>query len=86
MKPIPAIVPPPRTAAQAQHGEQPRGAGDPERLADDVGDEDAERDGGGVRLTKEVTADRDAGVGQREQWHDDVARPRVIDLLQPFVR
>ena len=53
VKPIPAIVPPPATAAQPTGGRsRPRLSGvtsqdvadDPDRLADDVADEDAERD------------------------------------------
>jgi len=34
---------------------------------------------------QEVAVDRDPGVGQREQRHDDVARRRVVELLQPLV-
>ena len=52
VNPIPAIVPPPRTAAQPTGGRRrPRvsrvasqhDAGDPDRLADDVADDDPER-------------------------------------------
>ena len=35
---------------------------------------------------RKLAVDRDAGVGQREQRHDHVARPRVVELLQPLVR
>ena len=83
---MPAIAPPPATAAQPTGGrsrprlqavDQPRGAGDAERLADHVADQDAERDGRRERAREEVAVDLDAGVRQREQRHDHVARPRV---------
>ena len=52
VNPIPAIVPPPTTAAQPtggrrrrprEPGREPADAGDPDRLADDVADDDPER-------------------------------------------
>jgi len=67
-------------------GEQPRRAGNAERLARDVADEDAKGDGRGVGAGEEGAADRDAGVGEREQRDDDVAGPGMVELLESRVR
>ncbi len=94
VKPMPAIVPPPATAAQPTGGRsRPRVAQvssqdateDADRLADDVAEEDAERDRRRARPRQEVAVDRDAGVREREQRDDHVARPRVEQLLEPLV-
>ena len=87
--PTPATVTQPtggREPSPAQAGEQPRRAGDAERLARDVADEDAQGDGGGVGAGEEGAAERDAGVGEREQRDDDVAGPGMVELLEPLVR
>ena len=94
VKPIPAIAPAPATAAQPTGGwmrprlsaaDQPRGPGGAERLAHHVADQDAERDRGRVGLREQPHADRHARVGQGEQRHDEIARPRVVQLLEPLV-
>ena len=38
------------------------------------------------RAREEAAVDRDPRVREREQRHDHVARPRVVELLQPLVR
>ena len=38
------------------------------------------------RVAQEAAVDRDARVRQREQRDDHVARPRVVQVLQPLVR
>ena len=65
--------------AAAQPGRRSQDGRDADRLADHVADQDAERDRRGERLGQEAAVDRDAGVGQREQRHDHVARPRVVE-------
>ena len=71
-------------AAQLRH--QPGDAGDADRLAEHVGEDDPERDRRGVGAREEVAVDRDADVGEREERHDHVARPRVVELQQAGVR
>ena len=94
VKPMPAIAPPPATAAQPTGGRRRRllarftshvVAVTPSGLADDVSDQDAERDPGGERVAQEARRDRDARVGEGEHGHDHVARPRVEELLQALV-
>ena len=94
MKPIPAIVPAPTTPAQPTGGWiRPRlslvtshaAAGGAHRLAHHVPDQDAQRDRGRIGPGEQPHADRDAGVGQGEQRHDEVARPGVVQLLEPLV-
>jgi hypothetical protein len=81
---MPAIVPAPATDAQPAGGRRrPRC---PDRLARDVPGEDAERQRRGERSRQERPADHQPGVGQCEQRHDQVARPRVEGVLQPLVR
>ena len=70
----------------AQSREQPRAPEDAHGLADDVANEDPERDRRGEGSLEEGAVDRDAGVREREQRHDQVARPRVVEQLQPLVR
>ena len=95
MKPIPAIVPAPATAAQPTGGrnrprlrsrKKPRAPDNAHRLASDVAEEDPERDRRGESSLEEAAVDRDARVREREQRHDQVARPRVEEQLQPLVR
>jgi hypothetical protein len=90
MKPMPAIIPAPVTAAQPTGGRiRPRrsraadGAG---RLADDVAEQDPDGDRRGVGAGQEAPADRDSHVRQGEQRHDQVARPRMQQLLEPVIR
>ena len=42
--------------------------------------------GGGGGSDQELFADLDAGVGQREDRNDHIARPWVVGPLQPLVR
>ena len=96
VNPIPAMKPPPATAAQptggrsaaaAQLRHEPRGAGDPDRLPE-------RRSRGGSRASparcrparRKRSVDRDPGVREREQRHDHVARPGMEELLEPLVR
>ena len=84
---MPAIVPPPTTSRPADRRPEPAAAepastshgraDDADRLADDVADDDPERDRRPEGAREEVAVDRDAGVREREQRHDHVARPRV---------
>ena len=94
MKPMPAIAPPPASAAQPTgRRSRPRlsrvasheAPTIPDGLAGDVRDEDPERDGRRERAREEAAVDRNAGVRQREERHDHVARPRVEEVLQPLV-
>ena len=50
---------------------------DADRLPDHVADEDAERDRRGEGVAEQRPRQCDAGVGEREQRHDHVARPRM---------
>ena len=94
VKPIPAIVPSAQdrrptdrrsqlTAGQPSH--EPGGADDAHRLADHVAEQDPERDRRGEALRQEVAVDRDPGIREREQRHDQVARPGMEELLQALV-
>ena len=58
---------------------QPGRAADADELADDEAADDAERDAGGQPAVDRLATERDAGVGEREQRDDHVARPRVPD-------
>ena len=95
VKPIPAIVPPPASAAQPTGGRrrprlslvtEQRAADDPGRLPGDVPDEDAEADRRPDRVGEEAAVDVDARIGKREQRHDHVARPRMEALLGALVQ
>ena len=93
VKPIPADVATPtvwratgvaRSIGETGLDHRLRGQQDSERLADHPSDDDRPRDrrpDGGVH---EVDAERHAGVGEGEQRHDHVARPRVQHVLEPF--
>jgi hypothetical protein len=59
---------------------------DAERLADDVTEDDPDRDVGGDRLREEAGRQVDARVRKREQRHDYVARPRMERVLEALVR
>ena len=72
------------SATQLRH--EQRRAQDAGRLAGDVTDQDAERDGRRERVREELPVDVDARVRKREQRHDHVARPRMKALLGAFVR
>jgi hypothetical protein len=65
--------------------DEPRAAEDPERLADHVAAENPEGDRRAEGAAEERAADGDAGVREREERHDQVARPRVVELLEPLV-
>ena len=80
--------PPDRRAepAAAEPGDEPGDADDADRLADHVAEEDPERDRGADRTLQERAVDRDPGVGQCEQRHDHVARPRMKELLEALIR
>jgi hypothetical protein len=71
--------------AAAQPGEEPGAAEDSHRLADHVAEQDPERDRRREALGEEAAVDRDARVREREQRHDHVARPGVIELLKALV-
>ena len=86
MKPIPAMVPAPATDAQPTGGRSrpplSRVASHvepaiPIGLPSDVAEDDPERDGRRERRREEPGAQVDAGVRQREERHDHVARPRM---------
>ena len=72
-------------AAEHRARREPRRAQDPERLADHVRGDDAERHRRGRRRRQHVAVELDAGVGEREERHDHPARPRVQAVLQPLV-
>ena len=80
----PAHRRPQPTAAQVR--EKPRAPDNAHRLARDVAKEDPERDRRGESSLEEAAVDRDARVREREQRHDQVARPRMEERLQPLVR
>ena len=80
----PADRRPDTPAAHARN--EPRGAEDPDGLAEDVAEQDPERDRRAEGAREEAGVDRDARVRKREQRHDQVARPRVVELLEPLVR
>ena len=65
---------------------EPGGAEEPDGLAHDIRNEDAERHGRREGAREEAAVDRDARVRKREERHDHVARPRVVEVLQPLVR
>ena len=75
-----------RGPAEGAAGGQPGRADDAGRLADHVGDEDADRHRRLGRLLEQVDVELDAGVGQGEQGHDDEARPRMQAVLDALVR
>ena len=84
VKPIPAIVPAAATDAQPTGGRRrPRlrrvasqvAADDPDRLADHVAEQNPKRHAGGVGGREKAAAQVDAGVGEREERDDRVARP-----------
>ena len=72
-------------AAPAEPGDEPRRAGGAHRLAHHVADQDAQRDRGRVGPGEQPHVDHHPGVGQGEQRHDEIARPRVVQLLEPLV-
>ena len=93
VKPIPATAPTPamcRHPAPAGSRASPRrtasqlNAGDADELADHERDGDSDEDVG--RVGEGVGGELDAGVGQREDRHDDEARPRVQGVDQPVAR
>ena len=57
----------------------------PTGLPSDVAEEDPERDRRGGRSARGSAVDRDSRIGERKQRHDHVARPWVVELLQPLV-
>ena len=59
---------------------------DPERLADDPGDEDAEPETAGDGLGERVPGEPDAGVREREERDDHEARPGQQQRLGPGQR
>ena len=65
---------------------EPGRPGDPDRLAEDVAEDDPERHRRGVRRREEAGAQVHARVREREERHDRVARPRMPERLQPLVR
>ena len=71
-------------AADARHSTGRRR--DAERLADQVGGNDPERERRGVGAREEASVDHDAGIGEGEQRHDHVTGERVKDLLKALVR
>ena len=75
----------PQLAARQLRHEQ-RAADDAAGLAEEIAEEDPERDRRRVRVREEVAVDRDPRIGESEQRHDHVARPRVVELLQALVR
>ena len=75
----------PESLAREVRHEQ-RHADDSDRLADDVAEQDAERDRRAGRALEQAHVDGDARVREREQRNDHVARPRVIQGQQPLVR
>ena len=94
VNPMPAIVPPPASAPHPTGGRSlPRltrvssqeKAEDADRLAEDVAEEDPERDQRGEGAAEEGGVDRDPRVREGEQRHDHVARPRMERLLQTLV-
>ena len=94
VKPMPATAPhagQPRPADRqplaAEHaaGRQPGCAGDAGGLADHVAHDDAERHRRAQRVAEQPGAQGDARVGQGEERHDHVARPRVQAVLQALV-
>ena len=56
----------------------------PDELADDQARDDAEGDRRGAASPRRVAESRDAGVGEREERHDQVARPGVEEVLEAF--
>ena len=93
VNPMPATAPPPASVGQltgrappaAPAQGQPRAREDAQRLAHHVGDHDAQRHRRRERVVQQPAVEMDAGVGEREQRHDHVARPRVQAVLEPFV-
>ena len=65
---------------------EPGSTDDPHRLPDHVAEQDPERNGRRVRRRKEAGAEVDAGVREREERHDRVARPGMPERLQSLVR
>src|SRR3954471_2649472 len=96
VNPMPAAVPAPTTAPQPtggrpqpaprQPGDQVRGAGDRDRLADQVADHYAQRDRRAHGLPKDPAGERDPRVGQGEQGDDEVGGPRQPQGGQSVVR
>ena len=80
----PADRRPQPAAAHSRH--EPRAAQHAGRLSHDVPDQDPQRDRRAERAREEAAVDHDAGVRKGEEGHDHVARPGVIELLQPLVR
>ena len=72
--------------AAAEPAHRLRRTDDRDRLAHHVADQHTERDGRRVGVCEEAAVEHDSRVRQREQRHDDVARPRVVEGLQPRVR
>ncbi len=94
MKPIPAAAAPPKRLGQPTGRRSPNRlrvasqeyGEDADRLPDHVAEEDPERDRRGDGAAENLAADVRAGVGQREERDDQVARPRVQPVLEPLVR
>ena len=90
VNPIPATAAVPRTCDQATpSGSRPTpartaralAAEDPDDLADDQSEDDPERHPARDGVGQPVRRQRHPGVREREQRHDDVARPWVERLL-----
>jgi hypothetical protein len=79
----PAHRGPQPSTAQPRH--KPRAAEDADGLPDHVTEQDPERDRRRESSREESAVDRNPRVREREQRHDDVARPGVKELLQPLV-
>ena len=72
----------PRAACRCAGAAPRRRPGDAQRLADQQAGDDRPRDGARHRARQHATAEVDAGVGQREQGHDDEGAQRVQAVLQ----
>ena len=66
----------------AEPHDQGDGAGDPDELADDQPDDDAEGDRRRGGVAQRRGGELDARVGEREQRDDEVARPGVQEVLE----
>ncbi len=94
VKPTPATAPPPAITGQLRArcrppkpwpACEPARAQDAQGLPDDVPERYSERDRRADGITEQLPVDMDAGVGEREDGNDEVARPRVKLVLKPLV-
>lgn len=73
-------------APAREAGDRKRHAERAERLAGEVAQQDTHRHWGSGGAPEHIPVDGDPGVGQREERHDGVARPGVVEGEQPLVR